>query len=162
MIPMYWLLVAAILIVLEIMTMGLTTIWFAGGALAAAIVALVGFPLAVQIITFVVVSVILLLITRPIAARYLNDKTIRTNVDSLIGQNCLVTQQIDNLRSRGQVMVKGQAWSAKSLKDDVIIPENSIVKVEKVSGVKLLVSVISLPEKVELSPDGPKEEEAVW
>ncbi len=162
MVPMYWLLAAAILIVLEIMTMGLTTIWFAGGALAAAIVALVGFSLAVQIVTFVAVSVILLLITRPIAARYLNDKTIRTNVDSLIGQNCLVTQQIDNLRSRGQVMVKGQAWSAKSLKDDVIIPENSIVKVEKVSGVKLLVSVISLPEKVGPSPDGPKEEEAVW
>ena len=156
--PMYWLFAAAVLIVAEILTMGLTTIWFAGGAMAAAIAALLRFPLIVQIITFGVVSLVLLLITRPIALRYFNGRTVKTNVDSLIGQTCLVTQEIDNLRSVGQVMVKGQAWSAKSWKEDVVIPENSIVKVEKVSGVKLIVSLVSLSREEMLREDDPRPE----
>ncbi len=159
--PMYWLFAAAVLIVLEILTMGLTTIWFAGGALAGAIAALLRFPLFVQIITFGVVSLILLLITRPIALRYFNGRTVRTNVDSLIGQTCLVTQQIDNLRSVGQVMVKGQAWSAKSWKEDVLIPENAIVKVEKVSGVKLIVSLLSMPGEVGTQEGDPRPGEEI-
>ena len=152
-VAMYWLIAAAIFIGLEILTMGLTTIWFAGGALVAAIAAFLRFALPVQIAAFVVVSLVLLLITRPIATRYINEKAIRTNVDSLIGQNCLVTQTIDNLRASGQVTVKGQAWSAKSWKEDVIIPANSIVKIEKVSGVKLIVSIVSVPEQVAAGQD---------
>lgn len=150
---MYWLIAAAVFIALEILTMGLTTIWFAGGALVAAIAAFLHTPLPIQIAAFVIVSLALLLITRPLATRYINEKAVKTNVDSLIGQNCLVTQAIDNLRATGQVTVKGQTWSAKSWKEDVIIPENSIVKIEKVSGVKLIVSIVSVPEQINTDPD---------
>ena len=153
MVAMYWLIAAAFFIGLEILTMGLTTIWFAGGALVAAITAFLRLSFPVQFAAFVIVSLVLLLITRPIATRYINEKAIRTNVDSLIGQNCLVTQAIDNLRAQGQVTVKGQSWSARSWKEDVSIPENSIVRIEKVSGVKVIVSIVSAPGQAYADPD---------
>ncbi len=150
MIALYWLLAAAIFIVLEILTMGLTTIWFAGGALTAALCALLAFPVGVQFLVFFVVSLILLCITRPLANRFVNNKVVKTNVDSLIGQKCLVTRKIDNLRAEGEVTLKGQTWSARSSDGKTDIPENAIVKVEAISGVKLLVSVVSIPETIHL------------
>ncbi|MDO4975843.1 MAG: NfeD family protein [Eubacteriales bacterium] len=145
---LYWLIAAAVFILLEILTMGLTTIWFAGGALVAAVAAMLLLPISVQVIIFIVVSLILLMITRPLASHFINNKAIRTNAESLIGQSCLVTEEIDNLRATGQVTIRGQAWSARSKQADKVIPQNAIVKVEHISGVKLIVSVVSYPEKL--------------
>ena len=148
MVALYWLLAAAVFLGLEIITMGLTTIWFAGGALIAAIAAMIQFPIIVQIFIFAVVSLLLLIVTRPFASRFLNNRTVKTNVESLVGQKCLVTKPIDNLRATGEVVIRGQTWSAKSLESDCVIPENAIVEVKSITGVKLVVSVISLPEKI--------------
>ena len=139
---MYWLGAAAILIVIEIITMGLTTIWFAGGALVSAVMAAFSLPLWSQIIAFAIVSVILLILTRPWALKYLNSRTVRTNVDSLIGQTALVTQDIDNLNAKGQVKVKGQIWTARSISDDVQLHEGQKVTIESISGVKVIVKPI--------------------
>ena len=135
---MYWLGAAAIFVVIEIITMGLTTIWFAGGALVGAVMAAFSLPLWSQIIAFVIVSVILLILTRPWALKYLNSRTVRTNADSLIGQTALVTQDIDNLNAKGQVKVEGQIWTARSISDDVQLHEGQKVMIESISGVKVI------------------------
>ena len=136
---MYWLVAAAVFVVIEIMTMGLTTIWFAGGALVGAVMAAVSLPLWSQIIAFAVISVILLILTRPWALKYVNSRTIKTNVDILIGQTGLVTQDIDNLNAKGQVKVRGQIWTARSISDEVKLHEGQKVSIESISGVKVIV-----------------------
>ena len=136
---MYWLVAAAVFVVIEIMTMGLTTIWFAGGALVGAVMAAVSLPLWSQIIAFAVISVILLILTRPWALKYVNSITINTNLDILIGHTVLVTQYIDNLNAKGQVKVRGQIWTARSISDEVKLHEGQKVSIESISGVKVIV-----------------------
>lgn len=135
----YWLIAAAVFLVLEILTMGLTTVWFAGGSLMGALLAALDFSLGIQVTAFVVVSVILLILTRPLAKKYLNSKTVKTNADSLIGKTCIVTQTIDNLRAEGQVTVMGQVWTARSVQDEQILAKDTKVRVCSISGVKLIV-----------------------
>ncbi len=137
-----WLIAAAVLAGLEVLTQGLTTIWFAGGALVAAIFCGLGAPLLVQILVFGAVSIALLILTRPLALRYLNSRTIKTNVESLIGKTCIVIQSIDNLSAKGQVSVNGQTWTARSTEDSVQIAEGSKAEIVSVQGVKLLVKKI--------------------
>ena len=104
-----------------------------------AVCAALHFSLAIQIGAFAVVSVLLLLLTRPLAQRYLNSRTIRTNAESLIGETCIVTESIDNLKAEGQVSIKGQTWTARSVADHILIEKDQMVCVEKISGVKLIV-----------------------
>ena len=131
-----WLIVFVVLVIIEIITMGLTTIWFAGGALAAAVHA----PLWVQIVLFLVVSALLLFFTRPVAVKYFNKDRVRTNVESLIGQQAIVISEINNLQGIGQVTVNGQEWSARSTDEEAAIPVGCVVIIERVSGVKLIVT----------------------
>jgi membrane protein implicated in regulation of membrane protease activity len=134
-----WLVLFVIFILLEIITMGLTTIWFGGGSLVALIASLLGANLAVQIILFVVVSVVLLVFTRPYAQRYINNKTVKTNVEELAGKTAKVLEMIDNANSTGVVLLNGLEWMARSVDDEKII-SGSLVVVERVEGVKLIVS----------------------
>ena len=136
---LYWLLIAFVLLAIEFATMGLTTIWFAGGALAAFAAGMIGCGLPVQVGVFVAVSILLVLFTRPLAAKYLNQRTTRTNVDSLYGKTGVVTDRIDNREAVGMVKVDGVSWSARSA-DGRVIPAGATVRVEKVQGVKLLVT----------------------
>lgn len=138
----YWFGAAVVLIIIEFMSLGLTTIWFALGALAAALCSRLGLSMPVQVAAFLVVSLILLVLTRPWAERYLNNRLKKTNLDSIIGRQCLVTEKIDNIHASGQVSLGGQIWTARSVSDDVIIPEGAIVRVRKISGVKLIVEEI--------------------
>lgn len=133
-----WLVILAVLLVIEIATLGLTTIWFAGGALVAFLVSLAGGPLWLQIILFLAVSVLLLIFTRPLAVKYMNKNVQKTNVDSIPGQTAVVISTIDNLRAEGQVMVNGLEWSARSA-DGKSIDEGKVVRVTAVEGVKLIV-----------------------
>jgi membrane protein implicated in regulation of membrane protease activity len=139
MIVFYWLIAAAVFLVAEVLTLGLTTIWFAGGALVGALLAALKLPFYVQILAFALVSAVLLLLTRPLAQKYLNSRTIRTNAESLIGLTCIVTEPIDNLKAQGQVSIKGQIWSARSISDDLLLDKDEKVRVEGISGVKLIV-----------------------
>lgn len=134
-----WLLLAAIFIIVEIITLGLTTIWFAGGAFIAALAGLCGANLVVQIILFVVVSVVLLALTRPIAVKYLDSKTEKTNAEALVGQNAYVLQTIDNIKESGQAKVNGMEWTARAKEDSMIIQEGTVVKIVAIQGVKLIV-----------------------
>lgn len=135
----YWLAIFVILLIIEIITMGLTTIWFALGALAAFLAGIFGFKTAAQIGVFLVVSVILLILTRPIAVKYFNKDRQKTNVESLIGQQGLVLEEVDTLKSAGLVEVNGQEWSAKTDEPDGKIPKNAVVVVDGIQGVKLIV-----------------------
>jgi membrane protein implicated in regulation of membrane protease activity len=136
-----WLIILAILIFIEILTLGLTTIWFAGGALIAFIVSLFFDNLLLEIILFLVVSMVLLYFTRPLVLKYFNPRRIKTNYEGVIGKVVIVTITIDNMNAVGQVVVDGQEWSAKAL-DDVVIEKGTKVKVSGISGVKLIVSVV--------------------
>lgn len=134
-----WLIVFVACIVIEIFTMGLTTIWFAGGALVAAIGAAVGAPHWLQAVLFIVVSLVLLYFTRPIAVKYFNKDRVKTNAAVLIGQQAIVISEIDNLQGIGQVTVSGQEWSARTIKEGITLPVGSVVVVKAISGVKLMV-----------------------
>lgn len=133
-----WLVIAAFLLVIEIMTMGLTTIWFAGGAVLAAAIASFGGGWLFQTLVFAVTSFFLLIFTRPFAKKHMM-KQERTNVDSLIGQKAVVIHTINNIDSQGMVKINGMEWTARS-KDNEIIEEGKEVMVDSISGVKLIVS----------------------
>lgn len=135
-----WLIAFIALLVLEIVTLGLTTIWFAGGALVAFILSMLKVPPVFQWAAFCLVSLILLFCTRPWAVRYFNNqKKEKTNVDSLLGKTAVVTADISNLEGRGEVFVNGLTWTARSEDDSVIIAENTHVVILAVEGVKLIV-----------------------
>ena len=134
-----WLIIFVACIVVEIITMGLTTIWFAGGSLIASVAAAIGAPLWLQIVLFVAVSLVLLYFTRPIAVKYFNKDRVKTNAESLVGKQAIVISEIDNLQGIGQVTVGGQEWSARTTEEGITLPVGSVVIIRAISGVKLLV-----------------------
>lgn len=137
--PMIWLVLLAAFLIIEAVTAGLTTIWFAGGALVAAVASYFGAGLVAQLLLFLVVSLVLLIFTRPLAVKYMNKDLEKTNVDSLLGKTAVVTQNIDNLAQTGQVRINDIEWLARTADDDVKIPEKAVVKIIAVHGVKLTV-----------------------
>lgn len=136
--PIYWLALFVLFLVIEFFTMGLTTIWFAGGAIAAMAANMLGANIWIQCAVFLAVSFVLLLFTRPFAVRYVNQKHVRTNVDELIGVHAYVTEKIDNLQSTGKAQVKGQEWTARAAGNSVI-EAGKTVEVTAIEGVKLIV-----------------------
>lgn len=134
-----WLVLIAVFIIIEIATLGITTIWFAGGALVAFLAGLCGANPTVQIILFFVVSIALLFCVRPSACKKFNSGRIKTNVDSFIGMEGKVLQQIDNFNQKGAVLLDGKEWTARSV-DDTIIEVGEKVYVVEISGVKLMVT----------------------
>lgn len=134
-----WLAVLVALVVIELLTMGLTTIWFAGGALVATVASLLGAPFAVQVILFLVASGLLLYFTRPLAVKYFNKDRIRTNAESLVGRQAIVISEIDNLQGIGQVNVGGMEWSARTRVDGEKLPVGTVATILAINGVKLIV-----------------------
>lgn len=134
-----WLIIFVIFVGIEASTLALTTIWFAGGALAAFLAAIAGASIKVQLVAFLIVSFILLIFTRPFAMRFINKGTVATNVDSLIGKKARVTAQINNELAQGAAVVNGLEWSARSADDDAVVEEGEIVLIKEVRGVKLIV-----------------------
>ncbi len=161
-----WLILLVLFILIEIATMGLTTIWFAAGALVALIVAMAGGNLVLQIAFFIGVSVCLLYFTRPWAMRFFNRDRVRTNADMLIGKKGIVLTQISNLQGTGLINVGGQEWTARSNADDVVIPQGSVVTVIAIAGVKAIVDAGSIEDgttdkdkDIPQEVDTPKEEQ---
>lgn len=151
MIPMLtWLGLLILFCVGEAVSVGLTSIWFAAGALAALICALLSGPLWLQITLFLVVSVLCLLAARPLAKTYLNNKTQPTNADRILGMSVPVIQDIDNLRSQGAVRIEGMTWAARS-QSGKPIPAGQLVRVLRIEGVKVLVEP-ALPEDPAQAP----------
>ena len=134
-----WAAALVIFLVIEALTVGITAIWFAVGALAAFICALVS-PGAVwlQCAWFVVISAASLVITRPLVKKYVNGRRQPTNADRVLGQTCKVLQTIDNVAGTGSVSVDGKVWTARAV-DASVIYAGELVKAEAIEGVKLLV-----------------------
>lgn len=137
---LYWLITLAVLLLIEIVTLGLTTVWFAGGAFIAFIVALLGGGFWLQFICFSVISLVLLIFTRPVAIRKLNKNRIKTNYEGLIGKVVKVTKTVDNEEPSGEAIVNGQEWSVRSAVENVIIKPGTKVKIVNIEGVKLIVT----------------------
>lgn len=138
----YWLILFIILIGIELLTMALTTIWFAGGALAAFLLSLLGASVEVQLVIFVAVSFLLLVCVRSIAIKHLNSRTTKTNTDSLIGTQALVLSEVNNRLETGTVLAGGQEWTARSSLDTVVCPVNSTVYIKEIKGVRLIVELM--------------------
>lgn len=135
-----WLIVLVACLIIEISTLGLASIWFAGGALLAMLIAVIGGPLWLQILVFLVTSIVLLIFTRPIATKYFNKNRTKTNVESVVGKQAIVTENIDNLKGAGRIVTNGMEWTARSL-DDSKIEEGAVVVIEKIEGVKAIVKI---------------------
>lgn len=134
-----WLGILVATVILEIATTQMVSIWFAIGALAAFITALIGVEqIWIQIVVFVVVSAIALAATRPLVKKMVNQKTEPTNADMVIGKTGIVTEKIDNIASSGLVRVNGGVWTARSADDSVIEADEKVI-IKEISGVKLLV-----------------------
>ena len=133
-----WSVAAVIFIIFEAATVGLSSIWFALGAICALISALLGAKLWLQIVWFLVISVAALLLTRPLVRKYVNGRSSATNADRVIGTVCRVTESIDNYAGTGAVSAIGKVWTARS-GDDRIIECGTLVKVKEIQGVKLIV-----------------------
>lgn len=139
MLNLIWLGLFILLLVIEIITVGLTTIWFAAGALAALAANVLGADLIIQIIIFLAVSVVLLIFTRPWAEKHLNRKRVRTNYERAIGKVIRITEKVDNLNQTGKSVVDGQEWTVRSKNDSEIFEAGALARVAAVSGVKLIV-----------------------
>ena len=140
-----WFGLMAVMLIIELFTAGLTTIWFAAGSLCAMAVSAFGAGLAVQIIVFAAVSILLLLFTRPLAMRYLNRQTHKTNAEALVGRKVRVTKDINNLKDEGEVVANGLPWKARSSDDTVTFRCDEQAVVEGIEGVKLIVSKVDAP-----------------
>lgn len=132
-----WMVVAIAFALAEGLTLGLTFIWFAGGALLSMIVSFLGLGYAFQILAFIIGSSLMLIYTRPIAIKVFKIGATKTNVDSLIGKEGIVIKELQTF-TMGQVKVKGQIWSAKP-DGEINILEGHRVEVVRIEGVKLIV-----------------------
>ena len=142
-----WLILMVVFLIAESQSVTMVSLWFAAGALGALIAELCGAELWLQIVIFFAVSIVLLASLRPIARKYFTPKISKTNVDSVIGQTGLVTADIDNIAAQGQVKLGAMEWSARSTSGEAI-KAGTLVKVDKIEGVKAFVSLVS--EKAEV------------
>ena len=127
-----------VFLVIEGITVGIASVWFAIGSLCSLIASACGAELWLQMVIFFAVSVLTLIFTRPIVKKHINGKVQPTNADLVIGTECRVTEEINNIAGTGAVYVRGKTWTARSL-DDEIIPEGELVCAQRIEGVKLIV-----------------------
>ncbi len=145
-----WTALIILFIVVEIISVGLTSIWFAGGALVALLVCAAGLGTAVQFAAFVVVSVILILFTRPWALKYMKPKLVKTNYEAAVGKNVCLTETVDNIKGTGTAVLNGQEWTARAYEDGKVFEAGTIVKVKEIRGVTLYIEESdAMPQKAE-------------
>lgn len=135
---LFWLAAMVVFFIIEAAVPGLVSIWFGIGALAALISALLKAPLWLQFVWFIVVSLATLILTRPLAKKYVNDNAMPTNADMVIGRDCVITETIDNLKGEGAASVDGKIWTARS-EGGEIIEKGQNAEILRIEGVKLIV-----------------------
>ncbi|MEG1633843.1 MAG: NfeD family protein [Oscillospiraceae bacterium] len=144
----FWICAIVVFLIIEAATAGLATIWFAIGSLAALIAALFNAPIWLQIVWFFVISIVTLILTRPLVKKYVNVKIQPTNADMVIGKDGLITEAVDNLSGCGAVAVGGKVWTARS-ETGVPIAAGALVRACRIEGVKLFVREIPEDEASE-------------
>ena len=142
-----WLGLMVLFLLVEANTVSVVSIWFAVGALVALVASLVGAEIWLQAVLFFVVSAGLLAALRPVVRKYFKPKLTKTNVDAVIGSQGYVTAQIDNLSGKGQVKLGAMEWTARST-DGSVISEGTLVKVDRIEGVKAFVTPVQVTETV--------------
>lgn len=145
-ITLMWTVVLLISVIIEAITIDLVSIWFGVGAVAALICEALGLSQVLQVVIFAIVSVICIIISRPLAKKYLRGNTIKTNLDRVIGKHCLVTETI-TADTKGEVKVMGTLWSAVSL-DNIKIEAGQYAEVVSIEGAHVIV------RKIEKGDDG--------
>lgn len=144
----FWLAALVVFLIVEAACpFHLVSIWFAVGALAAMIVSLFGGVVWLQVTVFCVVSIALLICLWPFIRKFLNPHLTKTNVDSVIGTEGIVTALIDNLNAQGQVKLGGMEWTARSTSGETI-PAGTRIRVDRIEGVKAFVSPAEVTETV--------------
>ncbi|MCM1149017.1 MAG: NfeD family protein [Butyricicoccus sp.] len=138
--PFVWGAAALLFLALEAVTVGLASIWFAIGSVCALIAALLGAPLWLQALWFALISALTLLLTRPLAKKFINGRSEATNADRVIGADCRVVERIDNLAGTGAVSADGKVWTARTVDGSVVEP-GAVVRVLEIRGVKLIVTL---------------------
>lgn len=139
-----WLVLMIVFILIEVSTVSMVSVWFAGGALASLIASLCKAPLWLQVALFAVVSAALLLALRPLAKKYYTPRLTKTNVDAVVGAEGLVTERIDNMNAVGRVKVGHMEWSARSTSGEVL-EAGARIRVDRVEGVKVFVTLVEVP-----------------
>ena len=134
-----WLVLLIILLIVEIITVGVASIWAAGGALAALLLNILGLSLMWQVAAFFAVTFVLLIFTRPFAVRFINTQREKTNYEGIIGKTIRIAERVDNIRQTGMAIVNGQEWTVRAERDDLILEPEMLAKVVNISGVKLIV-----------------------
>jgi len=134
----FWLLVCVLLIAIEMATMGLTTIWFAVGSLGAYITALLGGGILLQLVVLILISLVMLLFTRPVVVKYLQART-KTNVEGMAGKVAVITEPVNNLSGQGAAKVSGLIWTARSTDDNVTFSIDELAEIVSVKGNKLII-----------------------
>ena len=137
----FWLAMIVVFLLVEASTVALVSTWFAIGSLAAVLVAVTGAGIGFQVAVFMIVSAICLTALRPLVRKHIKPKLTKTNVDAVAGSTGLVTVAIDNVTARGQVKLGAMEWTARSASGEPIA-EGTLVKVERIEGVKAIVSPI--------------------
>ena len=138
-----WLVLMIAFLMVEAQSVTMVSLWFGAGALAALIAALCGAEFWLQAVIFFVVSIALLACLRPLVRKYFTPKITKTNVDSVIGSEGLVTAEINNVTAQGQVKLGAMEWTARSTSGE-IIPAGTLVKVDKIEGVKAFVTPVQV------------------
>ncbi len=139
----YWLIASGTFFIGEILTVGFLLFWFGIACLLAMVVSFFTSNIIIQMVVFLVSSVILILSTKPFVKKFINKKTILTNANSLIGKKAIVIKEIDNLQGTGQIKIGGEIWSAQN-ESDTTISENQEVEIIKIEGVKLIVKQLPI------------------
>ena len=142
-----WLGLMVLFLVIEAATVTMVSLWFAGGALAALAISAMDGSFLLQIIAFALVSTALLALLRPMARKHFTPKLTKTNVDSVIGTEGYVTSDIDNIAATGTVKLGAMEWTARSVTGEKI-STGTLVKVEKIEGVKAFVTPVEVPAEV--------------
>lgn len=140
--PIYWLVALGVFLLLELISLGLTSIWFAGGCLVAFLAGLFGAPLWVQVSLFLITSILLLVFTKPVVEKHYNHNRTKTNVDGMAGRQGKVIEEIDNFNQKGRVLIDGMEWTARNLESDEKIPVGTEIVVKEVRGAHVEVSVV--------------------
>ena len=144
-----WLVLMVIFLIAEALTVSMISLWFAAGAVVALLLSLLHLQIWLQVLLFFLVSGALLACLRPLVRRHVTPKLTPTNVDAIVGTKCMVTAEIDNVCAAGQVKLNGIEWSARSVTGQ-IIPEGTLVRIERVEGVKVFVIPVEKRARVEV------------
>lgn len=142
-----WVALLVIFIITEVLTVSLVSVWFAAGALAATVCALLGGEVWLQAVLFFAVSGVMLFLLRPVAKKHFTPKLTRTNVDAVVGSTGKVTLRIDNDAASGQVKLGAMEWTARST-SGAVIEEGTRIRVDKIEGVKAFVSPVEVKTEV--------------